>query len=164
MIKYNMGDVASRSAEHALRVRAGIVNVCVVGSRALRDAGVVKRVLDRLGNVPLYAGAKSIQFICGTAVGADTLGQEWAEQHQFPTFLYPPDYERYKGQGKHVAPFLRNIQMAVVSDIVIAFWDGKSPGTRHMLRTCEDINTQCKTNMHIFTSQTPGFGKWWSNR
>ena len=164
MIKYNAGDVASRMNEHAVRARAGIVNVCVVGSRTCRDAAVVGRVLGRLGNVPLYADAKRIQFICGCAQGADTLGQEWAEQRQFPTFLFPPDYDRYKGEPKHVAPFRRNIQMAVISDIVIAFWDGKSRGTRHMLRTCEDINTQCKTNMHIFTSRTPGFGEWWSNR
>ena len=171
-MKVTLRDIGSRAHEADLRARAGMVNVCVVGSRSLRDAAVVKRVLDRLGNVPLIADATSVQFICGCAQGADTLGQQWAEQHQYKTFLYPPDYEAYKGQPRHVAPFRRNIEMAKVTDIVIAFWDGKSRGTQHMLNTCADLNQFCAESpivtkpiapMAIYCSRTPRFGRWWSN-
>lgn len=168
-MKVTLRDIGSRTQEHAVRASSGIVNVCVVGSRTLRDAGIVSRVLNRLGNVPLVRDAKTVQFICGMARGADTLGQAWAEARNYKTYYYPPDYKAFE----KVAPFKRNIEMAVVTDILIAFWDGHSRGTQHMLNTCHDLNQFCSEKetvtqklepMAIFCSRTPMFGKWWSNK
>jgi hypothetical protein len=166
-MKVNVKDIRSRTQEHAVRAHSGIVNVCVVGSRTLRDARVVGRVLSRLGNIPLFDRAKTVQFICGMADGADTLGQQWAESRHYKTYHYPPDYEAYK----KAAPFKRNIEMAVVTDILIAFWDGKSRGTQHMLNICQDFGLRDRLTfeqhpmppMEIYCSQTPTFGNWWSN-
>ena len=47
-----------------------------------------------------------------------------------PTFL--PDYARY---GR-AAPLRRNVQIVAYADLVLAFWDGKSRGTRFVIDQC----------------------------
>lgn len=70
--------------------------------------------------------------ISGTAKGADQLGERYAKSQQpFGVRLerFPADWEKY---GKR-AGFLRNHQMALEADGLIAFWDGKSKGTKNMI-------------------------------
>ena len=40
-----------------------------------------------------------------------------------------PDWDKY---GKS-AGYIRNTEMAEAGDILVAFWDGKSKGTEHMI-------------------------------
>ena len=47
----------------------------------------------------------------------------------FFQLLYPADWERH---GRAAGP-IRNEEMAEVSDALIAFWDGKSRGTKSMI-------------------------------
>jgi hypothetical protein len=47
-----------------------------------------------------------------------------------------PDYKRY-GKG---APLKRNLEIIEYADRVIAFWDGKSRGTKFVIDQCEKIN------------------------
>lgn len=71
----------------------------------------------------------SCEIVCGKARGADTLGEEFAKQHQFPIVYFSADWETY---GKS-AGYIRNMQMAEYADSLVAFWDGKSKGTKHMI-------------------------------
>ena len=43
-----------------------------------------------------------------------------------------PDYARYK-RG---APLKRNMQIIEYADVVIAFWDGESKGTKFVIDNC----------------------------
>lgn len=70
-----------------------------------------------------------IEVISGGANGADKLGEKWAEYMGFPVRQYLPDWE---GHGKK-AGILRNVEMAKVGDVLLAFWDGESKGTKHMI-------------------------------
>lgn len=67
--------------------------------------------------------------VSGCAAGADTLGQFWANCNRLKVERFKADWI---GLGKS-AGFKRNQQMADVADALIAFWDGKSPGTKHMI-------------------------------
>ena len=67
--------------------------------------------------------------ISGTARGADTFGEFWAEANGIPVERFPADWELY---GKR-AGFRRNVQMAENADALIAIWDGESKGTQHMI-------------------------------
>jgi hypothetical protein len=67
--------------------------------------------------------------VCGCAKGVDTLGEQWARMTGLPVERYPAQWRLY---GRS-AGFMRNVQMAVRADALIALWDGKSPGTRHMI-------------------------------
>jgi hypothetical protein len=46
-----------------------------------------------------------------------------------PCFRFPADWDRY---GK-AAGYIRNETMAANAEALIALWDGRSPGTKHMI-------------------------------
>ena len=48
--------------------------------------------------------------------------------------VFPANWNKF---GKS-AGFRRNEQMAEVADALIAFWDGKSHGTKHMIEIMEN--------------------------
>ena len=69
--------------------------------------------------------------LAGQLGGADKLGEQYAIDRSFKTNIYPADWN---GQGKKAGP-IRNKKMAENADALIAFWDGKSSGTKHMIDT-----------------------------
>ncbi len=72
---------------------------------------------------------KELVVNSGRARGVDSLGERWASEYSVDVEYFVPDW---KGLGKR-AGFVRNISMADRSTHVIAFWNGKSRGTRHMI-------------------------------
>ena len=72
-----------------------------------------------------------IVIVSGHASGADTLGERYAQERGYETEVYPADW---KTNGRAAGP-IRNAQMATVADALIAFWDGKSRGTKNMIDT-----------------------------
>lgn len=75
-----------------------------------------------------------ITIISGKAQGADTLGERFAKENKLSLLEFPADWEKY---GKK-AGYLRNAEMANHATHLLAFWNGSSPGTKHMI----DIATQ----------------------
>lgn len=71
----------------------------------------------------------------GTARGADKLGELYAERVGVHIYRFPADWDTY---GKS-AGYRRNAEMAKFASgennvgVLIAFWDGKSRGTKHMI-------------------------------
>lgn len=98
--------------------------VIIAGGRDFNDYTLLKRKCDKL-----LQYHKDIQIISGKARGADTLGEKYAKDKCLPTILFPANWDKY---GKS-AGYIRNSEMADYSDALIAFWDGKSKGTQHMI-------------------------------
>ena len=71
----------------------------------------------------------NVIIVSGHASGADSLGEKFAADHNLKCELYPADWNRH---GRAAGP-IRNEEMADVSDALIAFWDGKSRGTKSMI-------------------------------
>ena len=71
----------------------------------------------------------NVIIVSGHASGADSLGEKFAEDHNLQCELHPANWELY---GKAAGP-IRYEEMAEVADALIAFWDGKSPGTKSMI-------------------------------
>jgi hypothetical protein len=69
------------------------------------------------------------EIISGGAKGADRLGERFAKEFNIPLKIMPADWYKY---GKR-AGYIRNEQMADYAEVLFAFWDGKSPGTKHMI-------------------------------
>jgi len=62
--------------------------------------------------------------------GADYLGEIYAERaRKCKLTIFPADWDKY---GK-AAGSIRNKEMAEYADSLIAFWDGKSKGTKNMI-------------------------------
>jgi hypothetical protein len=57
------------------------------------------------------------------------LGERYANEKGYRVKRFIPDWD---GLGKK-AGYLRNEQMAKYADALIAFWDGNSKGTKHMI-------------------------------
>ena len=65
-------------------------------------------------------------IVSGGAKGADTLGAKFADDNKLSKEIFLPNW---KELGKS-AGFIRNQQIVDACDIVLAFWDGKSKGTK----------------------------------
>ena len=63
------------------------------------------------------------------AKGADTLGIRYAEEHKLTMVLSPANWKKYRRK----AGILRNMNMLVTATHLVAFWDGNSHGTKHMI-------------------------------
>jgi len=97
------------------------MKIAVIGSRTFNDYELLSRTLDQY---------KITMIISGGAKGADTLGANYAKEHNIELVEYYPEYEKY---GKKKAPFIRNRTIVDDSEIVIAFWDMGSTGTKHAI-------------------------------
>jgi YspA, cpYpsA-related SLOG family len=69
------------------------------------------------------------EVLHGGARGADRLGFRWAVKHHIRSRCFAADWQRF---GKAAEP-RRNQQLAQAGDMLLAFWDGRSPGTRHII-------------------------------
>ena len=66
----------------------------------------------------------------------DTCARAYAQHHGLKLTEYLPEYSRY---GR-VAPLERNITIIENADLVLAFWDGKSHGTKYVIDNCKKRN------------------------
>lgn len=67
--------------------------------------------------------------------GADHWGEEWAKAWGIPIKPFPADWDRY---DKAAGP-IRNREMAEYGDLLLAVWDGKSDGTRNMMKEMKRV-------------------------
>ena len=102
------------------------MRVIIAGGRDFNNYFMLKeKVLRKLSRIP----DEDIVVVYGEARGADALGKKLAEELNWQVASYPADWTRY---GKS-AGYKRNELMAEHADALIAFWDGKSKGTKHMI-------------------------------
>lgn len=76
------------------------------------------------------------EIVSGTAKGADSLGELFAFENDIPVKRFPANWDKY---GKS-AGYRRNVEMAEYGDTLIAFWDGVSKGTLHMINIAKNKN------------------------
>lgn len=98
------------------------MKVAVVGSRGLR-----------VPDLQNYLPEGVTEIISGGAKGVDACAKEYALTHGLKLTEYLPEYEKY---GK-AAPLKRNIAILESADVVLAFWDGASRGTKHVIDNCK---------------------------
>ncbi len=83
-----------------------------------------------------YLPVETTELVSGGAKGIDQCAKNYASQHHLKITEFLPDYARYK-KG---APLKRNLQILEYADFVLAFWDGKSRGTKFMITECGKRN------------------------
>lgn len=108
-----------------------MLKVIIAGSRGFNDFDLLKSFCDST-----LKGRSGIEVVSGNANGADKLGERYAEERGFPVKRFIADWGKF---GLAAGP-KRNAQMAEYGDILIAFWDGKSAGTRSMIRLAKKHN------------------------
>ena len=106
----------------------------VAGGRDYYDYEQVSRSLIALADVE-YAD-KEISIVSGMARGADSMGHRFAKEHHVTCYEFPAQWLTH---GKR-AGFMRNEDMGRFSDGLLAFWDGESRGTKHMIDYMRKLN------------------------
>lgn len=110
------------------------MRVAVIGSRGL--------TVNDLGK---YLPEGTTEIVSGGARGIDTCAREYAISHGIKLTEFLPEYQEF---GKK-APLVRNITIIENSDIVLAFWDGSSRGTKFVIDKCREMSVTVK----VFTPQ-----------
>ncbi len=100
------------------------MKVIIAGGRNFHDYDKLRESCDNI-----LVNQKEVEIVSGTAAGADTLGERYAQEKGYEVKKFPAQWDLY---GKS-AGYKRNQQMAEYADGLIAFWDGKSRGTKHMI-------------------------------
>ena len=96
--------------------------IVICGGRDYSDWKQLRRICDKV-LLPTDT------IICGKAAGADYLGERYAKYAGLAYEEYPADWRLH---GK-AAGYIRNKEMIITSTHVLAFWDGKSRGTKHSI-------------------------------
>ncbi len=108
------------------------MKVAVVGSRTL--------TVDCLGR---YIPEETTEIISGGAKGIDSCARDYALKNHIKYTEILPEYIKY---GR-TAPLKRNIEIIKNADVVFAFWDGKSRGTKFVIETCRKLSVTVKVYM-----------------
>lgn len=122
------------------------LRIIIAGSRDFNNYEFLKRkVLNIVKNdnrLKEYA-----KIISGCARGADTLGEQFVKEYNLEIKRFPANWDNF---GKR-AGYVRNAEMAkfAIKDnndgMLIAFWDGKSKGTKNMI----DLANRYGLEVHI---------------
>lgn len=125
------------------------LRVIIAGSREFNDFSMLVSkctyILSSIANT--NNDIDKVRIVSGTARGADKLGEQYAKLVGYELSQFPADWN---GLGKQ-AGYVRNAEMAkfAVEDdnygVLIAFWDGKSRGTKHMI----DLANKHGLEIHI---------------
>ena len=104
------------------------MKVIIAGGRDFSDYEKLKSFCDET-----LSDKTDIEIVSGKAKGADSLGEQYAKEKNYPVKEFPADWKLGRGAG-----YIRNTQMANYSDMLICFWDGKSKGTKNMIDTARN--------------------------
>jgi len=116
-----------------------MIKVIIAGGRDFKDFELLKSHCNRY--LKEFNNSEDIEIVSGGANGADTLGEKYAKKKKYKIKQFLADWDNL---GKS-AGYIRNAEMAKYADILIAFWDGKSRGTKHMIDLAKKKRLVVKT-------------------
>ena len=97
------------------------MRVAIIGSRGMR-----------VNKLEEYLPAGVTEIVSGGARGVDRCARAYALNNNIKLTEFLPKYKEY---GR-AAPLIRNIEIIENSDIVLAFWDKISHGTKFTIDHC----------------------------
>lgn len=100
------------------------MRVIIAGGRDFTDFDYFKAYMN---TIPPWVEISEV--VSGGATGVDSLAIEWATMYNIPYKVFHAEWDRL---GKRAGP-IRNAEMAVYADGLIAFWNGESKGTKNMI-------------------------------
>ena len=111
------------------------MKIAIVGSRGLKNSELLEKALNPYLN-------KISLMVSGGAKGTDKLAEIWALNNDIPTKIFLPDFKSY-GRGSYR---MRNLEIVNNSDLILAFWDGVSKGTKMTI----EVAKKAKKSVNIF--------------
>lgn len=115
-----------------------MAKIIIAGGREFDNYDALEELVSNL----LFHEYTGDEIVSGAAKGADRLGEKFAKDKGILIKQFPADWDTH---GKR-AGYLRNAEMAEYADMLIAFWDGYSKGTKHMI----DLALKEQLEVHVF--------------
>ena len=106
-----------------------MIKVIIAGGRDFHDYSLLESMCDLA-----FKRYGQIEVVSGCAKGADELGERYANERGHLIKRFPADWDKY---GKS-AGYRRNNEMADYAGALLAFWDGSSKGTQHMINLAKN--------------------------
>lgn len=110
------------------------MRVAIVGSRDYPSLHLVTAYVRSLEHHD-----PTITVVSGNARGVDRTAQDEALLLGMRVLIIPADWRQGRGAG-----YARNFEIVDVSDVVIAFWDGKSMGTQHDIKLAREAGKRLR--------------------
>jgi len=98
----------------------------IVGSRTFGDKLLMVEYIHLFKTAYEMLFNEKIEIVSGGAKGADSLAEKVALISEIPVKVFQPDWDKHGKAAGHI----RNQQIVDNSDIIVAFWDGESKGTK----------------------------------
>lgn len=111
------------------------MKIAVVGSRSITDYESIEIAVKGL-----LEGMGPFTLVTGGARGVDRLAAHAARKLGIPVEEYKPDYAAH---GRR-APLVRNERIVKEANYMLAFWDGESNGTRHVVALARAKGIECE--------------------
>jgi hypothetical protein len=106
------------------------MRVGIVGSR-----GLAVTDLDK------YLPPETTEIVSGGCKNSvDIVARAYALEHGIKLTEFLPEYDKYR-KG---APLKRNLEIITNSDVVLAFYDGRSRGTQFVINNCNKMKISVK--------------------
>jgi predicted Rossmann fold nucleotide-binding protein DprA/Smf involved in DNA uptake len=114
------------------------VKVAIVGSRRFSEPS---RVSDYVNSLPPRAS-----IITGSASGVDAVATKAARAKGIAVQVMPASFDELADAGRSAA---RNQRLVDACDVLVAFWDGSSKGTRATVERALDSGKE----VHVFVGR-----------
>ena len=133
------------------------VRVIAAGSRRYGDYVTFSKVINDFILANKLTPDTTV-FLSGLAKGPDKFIVKWCTQHKWNYCEFPADWKDTSHPGAvirrndigelydAIAGLRRNIEMAENATHLVAFWDHKSTGTKHMI----DMGAKYHLHVHLF--------------
>ncbi len=114
------------------------MRVAIVGSRRFSDT---TQVVDYVNSLPPRAS-----IVTGSASGVDAAATKAARAKGMAVQVLPASFEELSDASRAAA---RNQKLIDLCDVLVAFWDGSSKGTRSTVDRALDSGKE----VHVFLSK-----------
>lgn len=114
------------------------MRVAIVGSRRF---AAPNRVTDYVKSLP-----RGSSIVTGSASGVDAAATRAAREAAVPVQVIPASFEELADPSKSA---VRNQKLIDLCDVLVAFWDGSSKGTRTTVERALDSGKE----VHVFVTK-----------
>ena len=116
-----------------------VIRVIISGGRTYDNYEYFCEKMDEILK-PYLDDDYDIAIITGYAVGVDRMGDKYAMTHGHTSHVIPALWNKYGENAGHI----RNMEMGnfakrTTMNLLVAFWNGKSRGTKDMIDYAEKI-------------------------
>lgn len=111
------------------------MKLIIAGGRDFSNYDLLEREAEEM-----ISGEQNVEIISGLARGADLMGCRFAEEKGLPLRGFAAEWGKF---GRAAGP-IRNKLMAKNATHLLAFWDGQSRGTMHMIDYAEKLGLGVK--------------------